>query len=126
MDKMVRDLNLTGDCYRVVKHSVRENQLAKRADLGLSNLQRLPQDLQQLALFNHYKHRHTNYTKVMDTVCRHTEWSYDEVKAVVAGLYRQLVQPEFAGVEFRPVAVMAYNRALSKVRAQLEHQPCIR
>jgi len=90
------------------------------------HLDLLPDEIQQKKLFDHYKHYNTNYTKVMDTVCRHTEWSYDQVKAVVANLYRQLVQPEFAGVEFRPVAVVAYNRTLNKVRAQLEHQPCIR
>jgi len=126
MDTIVRDLKLTGESYQVVKQRTRDNLEAKRRDLGVMHLDLLPDEIQQKKLFDHYKHYNTNYTKVMDTVCRHTEWSYDQVKAVVANLYRQLVQPEFAGVEFRPVAVVAYNRTLNKVRAQLEHQPCIR
>jgi len=126
MDTIVRDLKLTGESYQVVKQRTRDNLEAKRRDLGVMHLDLLPDEIQQKKLFDHYKHYNTNYTKVMDTVCRHTEWSYDQVKAVVANLYRQLVQPEFAGVEFRPVAVVAYNRTLHKVRAQLEHQPCIR
>jgi hypothetical protein len=126
MDKFVKDLNLQGVAYSTVRHSVRDNNEVKRRDIGLRCLTTLPEDLQRLAEFNQYKHQHTNYTAVMHTVCRHTEWSYDQVKAVVANLYRQLVQPQFAGPEFRSVALIAYRRALAKVRAQVEHQPCIR
>jgi len=126
MHKIVRDLKLTGQSYQAVKQSSRANLEARRRDLGVKHLDLLPEEIQQKKLFNHYKHCNTNYTEIMDTLCRHTEWSYAEVKSMVAGLYRQLCQPEFAGPEFKPAALESYRRCLQKVRAQLEHEPCIR
>ena len=126
MHNIVKDLKLTGQSYQVVKQRTRDNLEAKRRDLGVKHLDLLPEAVQQEKLFNHYKHYNTNYSQIMDTVCRHSNWNYAEIKAMVAGLYRQLCEPHFAGPAFKPAALQSYRRCLQKVRDMVAHEPCIR